>query len=144
MTLTHDGKKTIGTAVIGIVAAWVAYATDGLGLEGALNATWIGAMAIFLRFGVSKGATAALLFCLLTPVAGCWTVRAYDPVTEREIKATIDEQAQDYEWTQGQFAQLGAAEVQVNSLNVRHETHIERLLQWLAAEQAKQAKDDAE
>lgn len=67
----------------------------------------------------------------------------YDPMTSAQIQKTLDYEEANYKICKNTLESLGANEVVLLSLDVRHESEEARLQAWLAAEEAKKLADDA-
>lgn len=92
-----------------------------------------------------KQKNGALVLLVLLPIValGCTpTMKRYDPNTVKNIKETIEFEQKDYEMTVEALEELGADEVVLKSAEVRHESEITRLQDWLLSEEAKKLEDE--
>lgn len=135
-----EGRKTIATAIVGVITAWLLFWAGDVQLMEAMTATWTGLMAIFMRMGIGKPAAGLLLALVLLP--GCWEVRQYDPETVRQIELTMQETQEDHDWVVQKFGVCEAGDIVFNSWEVLHQSRMARLNAWLRAERAKELKNE--
>jgi hypothetical protein len=72
-------------------------------------------------------------------LAGCaqFAPKAFDPVTLSEIDQTIDYETKDYDASKKALLVLGAPQIVLTELEIRHDSEIARLKAWKVSEEAK-------
>jgi len=91
-----------------------------------------------------RSSIGVLLISLCLVGLGCesFSLKAYDPITVRQIETTIEFETDDYRLSREALEEAEAEPQRLLELEIRHDAEIARLGAWKRAEEAKKIEDE--